>query len=88
MQSFKDYIVEATDPHNKLVQKLEKTRASMRSHWERGGEAHHSRGRDLIYRYNDLKNKLTDTKQGNEHWKDYCKKHNFAPGHEGHDHYA
>ena len=88
MKTFRNYITEALSGNEKLVQKLEKTRASMHNHWKRGGESHHSRGLQLIYRYNDLKNKLTDTAEGNDHWKAYCKKHGFHPQHQGHDHYA
>lgn len=88
MKTFKNYLAEAFDQHEKLVQKLEKTRASIHSHWKRGGEARHSRGRELIYRYNDLANKLKDTEKGMKHWNAYCKKYNFDRHHEGHDHYS
>lgn len=87
MKTFVDFISEGAD-ENKLVQKLEKTRASMHSHWKRGGEARHQKGRELIYRYNDLKNKLRDTPEGEKHWKEYCAKHSHATDHEGHDFYA
>lgn len=86
--TFYEYMLEAVESDEKTVAKLEKTRASIHNHWKRGGEARHARGRELIYRYNDLKTKLKDTEQGTEHWNAYCKKYNFSPEHEGHDHYS
>jgi hypothetical protein len=88
MKSFKNYIAEATDDNRKIVDKLEKTRTSIHSHWKRGGESYHKHALRLIYRYNDLKNKLRDTPEGNQHWKEYCARHKFDTTHAGHDHYV
>lgn len=88
MKTFSTFVAEATNENEKLVQKLEKTRVSMHSHWKRGGEARHQHGRQLINRYNDLTDRLRDNEGGEKHWKDYCKSHNYATDHRGHDLYS
>lgn len=88
MKTFKSYITETVTDNEKLIKKLEKTRSSMHTHWKGGGEARHQRGRELIYRYEGLANKLKDNEGGRNHWRAYCNKHKYSHDHEGHDFYA
>lgn len=67
----------------KHLEKIDKTRASIRNHLVRGGSSHSQRTTDLVDRYNDHVHKMKELHP--QHWKDHCAKNNCSVHHDGHD---
>lgn len=86
--TFYEYMLEAVESNEKTVAKLEKTLTSIRSHAKRGGESRHRRGTELLERYDDLKARLINTKEGTQQWLAFCQKHEVDVHHNGGDHYS
>ena len=66
------------------TQKLEKTRKSIGNHIMRGGSFLCYRSQELIWRYDDLKDKAIESGE----WKEYCQNIGADNNHDGHDLFA
>ena len=68
-----------------IIAKLEKTLSSIRAHTARGGSHRSQRGRDLILRYDDLKEAAVGEQGYTPAWTAYCASINACPSHTGID---
>lgn len=80
MITFKDYIQEAKDPHEKIVARLEDLNHKLSRYSHRWGSNPSPRMLSWVSEYNDLKDKHKDGA-----WKTYCEKNKFSPSHNAYD---
>ncbi len=71
-----------------IIAKLVKTFDSINAHIARGGSHRSQRCRDLVRRYDDLKNAVCGDRGYTPAWIAYCDNINACRSHTGIDHYA
>lgn len=94
MESFKQYRDQIEAEHARLeklspdkhIEKLEKTKSSIRAHAGRGAKYDQPRTQELIGRYNKHAEIMKDKHP--KQWKEYCNKHNLDVSHKGGDMWA
>ena len=80
MITFKEYIKEAKDPHDKVVSRLEKLNKGLSQNAHRWSETPSKRMQGWVDEYNELKSKHKDGA-----WKSYCEKNKLHHGHNAYD---
>lgn len=96
MKSFKQYLNEAVSkyenmPVNKLIVHLEKNRTSLIKHTSNPRYTptlNNSRSQELVDRFEEIRDVLRNTKEGEAALRQWTQKHNYSPDVDGYDFFA